>query len=56
MKNKLIILVLICIIFSVLLIAGMGVESLQAAAFNGKRIMTGMWKGDEVEYVEGEIW
>jgi thermitase len=55
MKNKLIILVLICIIFSVLLIAEMGVESLQAAAFNGKRIMTGMWKGDEVEYVEGEI-
>jgi subtilisin family serine protease len=55
MKNKLIILVLVCIIFLVLLIGERGVESVHAATFNGKRIMTGMWKGDEVEYVEGEI-
>ncbi len=55
MKNKLIILALICIIFSVLPVAESQAQSLSAATFNGKRIMKGMWKGDEVEYVEGEI-
>ena len=55
MKNKIIILVLIWIVLSVLLIAESSVESLQAATLNGKGIVTGMWKGDVVEYVEGEI-
>jgi hypothetical protein len=31
------------------------VPSLYPATFNGKRILKGQWKGEEVEYVEGEI-
>ena len=31
------------------------VSSLYAATFNGKRILTGTWTGEEIEYVEGEI-
>jgi subtilisin family serine protease len=55
MKKKVIIFVLIWMSFSILFL-GMGeVEPLYAATFNGKKIMKGMWKGNEVEYIEGEI-
>jgi subtilisin family serine protease len=47
MKKKIIIFALTFIVFSTC--------PLQAATFNGKRIMKGMWKGNQVEYVEGEI-
>jgi thermitase len=47
MKKKIIIIVLIfTIVFTC---------PLYAATFNGKKIMKGMWKGNQVEYIEGEI-
>ncbi|MCK4385763.1 MAG: S8 family serine peptidase [candidate division Zixibacteria bacterium] len=47
MKRKIIIFVLVFVLFSVF--------PLYAATFNGKKIVKGIWKGNEVEYVEGEI-
>lgn len=55
MKRKIIIFVLIWIFFCILPLAESQVEPLHAATFNGKKIMKGIWKGNEVEYVEGEI-
>ena len=47
MRKKTIIFALIFIIFST--------GPLYAATFNGKNIMKGMWRGKQVEYVEGDI-
>jgi len=55
MKRKIITFLLIWMFFSILPFVGGEVGSLYAATFNGKEIMKGMWKGNEVEYVEGEI-
>jgi subtilisin family serine protease len=55
MKKKIIIFVLSWMFFSILFFVMGEVEPLYAATFNGKKIMKGMWKGTEVEYIEGEI-
>ena len=55
MKGKVITFILIWMLFSILPFVGGEVELLYAATFNGKKIVKGMWKGNEVEYVEGEI-
>jgi subtilisin family serine protease len=47
MKKKIIILALLIMVFLTC--------SIYAATFNGKNILKGMWKGNQVEYVEGDI-
>lgn len=47
MKTKALILSLICIMFLA--------SPSYPATFNGKTILKGMWKGKEIEYVEGEV-
>jgi thermitase len=55
MKRRIIIFILIWMLFFLLPFMTGRAESLHAATFGGKEIMKGMWKGNEVEYVEGEI-
>ncbi len=55
MKRKIILFLLIWMFFSISPFVGGGVRPVYAATFNGKKIMKGMWKGHEIEYVEGEI-
>jgi subtilisin family serine protease len=55
MKKMIILFVLIWMSFSILPLVETRIGSSYAATFNGKEIMKGTWKGNEVEYVEGEI-
>jgi len=55
MKKKITIFLSIWMFFSILPLWMGEFDPLYAATFDGKKIMKGMWKGKEVEYVEGEI-
>ncbi|MFQ6031678.1 MAG: S8 family serine peptidase [Candidatus Zixiibacteriota bacterium] len=55
MKRKIIAFFLIWLLFPILPVVGSGVEPLYPTTFNGKNIIKGIWKGNQVEYVEGEI-
>lgn len=55
MKRKVIAFFMICVLFLISPFVEGQVGSTYAATFNGKKILKGMWKGNEVEYVAGEI-
>jgi subtilisin family serine protease len=55
MKRRIIAFVLIWMLFPILPFVQREVGPLHASTFNGKKILKGMWKGNQVEYVEGEI-